>query len=179
MMKSEIRRPKSESQHFRTPCWWGGIPLLIFALIFSGCASAPTSRRADDEPQAQGQIRRRLEQILDACEKKDLERLDSYHLYGPKFTKFASESPDRQDAETARKGEHDGLGAVTGLAMKADNLRIDLFGNVAVATFVLNYSFKVGTNATAKSARTTLIFVKERDGWKIAHEHLSALKAGP
>src|SRR5437667_11192322 len=103
--------------------------LPVVALVLAGCASTPTARLTAAYPKAQAEIRRRLEEIIDACEKKDLDRLDSYHLYGPKFTKFAPESPDRQDAETARKGEHDGLSAAIGLSMKADNLKIDVFGN--------------------------------------------------
>jgi len=66
-------------------------------------------------------------EIIDAAEKRDFQRLDSYHLYGPKFTKFETQAPGRLDAEAARKGEHDGLGAATDVAMRADDLKIDVF----------------------------------------------------
>jgi hypothetical protein len=114
-------------------------------------------------------------EILDAAVKKDLPRLDSYHLYGPKFSKFSPETPGLQDAAMARKGEHDGLLGANGLTMRADDLRIDLFGNVAITTFILHYSFKTGTGEIKKQARTTMVFVKDRGAWKIAHEHLSAV----
>ena len=109
----------------------------VVALLFAGCASAPTAKQTAGCPKEQAQIRRRLDEIIDAAEKKDFNRLDSYHLYGQKFTKFAPEAPGRQDAEAARKGEHEGLAAATGLAMRADDLKIDVFGRVAIATFVL------------------------------------------
>ena len=125
------------------------------------------------------QIQLRLNEIMDAAVKKDLPRLESYHLYGPKFTKFSPESPDRQDAAVARKGEHDGLTAANGLSMGADDLKIDLFGNVGIVTFVLNYSFKAGTGMIEKQARTTMVFVKDHGSWKITHEHLSAFPAAP
>jgi len=93
---------------------------------------------------------------MDACEKKDFEKLESYHLYGPKFTKFSTESAGRLEAEVARKGERDGLSAVNGLSMRADGSKIDVFGKVGIATFVLNYSFQGGRDE--KQAKTTMVF---------------------
>jgi ketosteroid isomerase-like protein len=108
-----------------------------------------------------------------------LSRLDSYHFYGPKFTKFAAEVFGRQDAAAARKGEHDGSAAVNDLKMQADDLKIDVFGDAAIATFILNYSFKTGTGTIEKKARSTMVFVKDRGTWKITHEHFSAPKSDP
>ena len=122
---------------------------------------------------------RTLNEIIDAAEKKDFKRLESYHLYGPKFTKFSTEPPERQDAETARKGEHDGLSGATGLTMQAEDVKIDVFGDVGIATFILKYGFKAGTNTVEKQARSTLVFVYDRGEWRIAHEHLSSLKPNP
>jgi len=34
-------------------------------------------------------IERRLQEVFAAAENKDFDRLDSYHFYGPKFTKFS------------------------------------------------------------------------------------------
>src|SRR4051812_12626918 len=106
-------------------------------------------------------------------------RLDNYHLYGPKFTKFSSESTSRLDAAASRKGEHAGLGAISDLAMHADDLKIDLFGNVGIATFIFRYSFKAGGNSFEKKAQGTMVFAKEGGAWKIAHEHFSTIKAEP
>lgn len=129
------------------------------------------SRAAEDE----AAIRCRIQQVLAAAESKDFDRLDSYHLYGPKFTKFTGSFPDRLDAAAAQKGEHDGLAAAKGLKMKADALRIDIFGAVGVATLILDYSFESGGEVIRKRDRATLVFVKESEEWRIAHEHLSAI----
>lgn len=153
--------------------------LPVVASLLVGCASAPPAKLNADYPEERAQIQRRLAEILDAAEKKDMSRLDSYHFYGPKFTKFAAEAPGRQDAAAARKGEHDGLATITGLAMQAEDLKIDIFGDVAVATFVMNSSFKTGTASIEKKSRGTLVFVKERGAWEIAHEHFSAFKPSP
>lgn len=152
------------------------IGLWLGLIILAGCASGPETKTAANHPKERAQIQNRLLEIIDAAQKKDFERLESYHLYGPKFTKFSTESADRQDAEVARRGERDGLSAVSGLNMRADDLKIDVFGKVAVATFILNYSFKGGEQEMEKQARTTMVFVKDGKQWRIAHEHLSVTK---
>ena len=60
--------------------------------------------------------------------------------------------------------------------MRADALKIDVFDNVLIATYNLDYSIDSGgTNMHAKE-RTTMVFVKDSGSWKIAHEHLSPIK---
>jgi ketosteroid isomerase-like protein len=145
---------------------------LLAALLVAGCASPHT---ANPQAQGQAQIRQRLQEVFAAAESKDFNRLDSYHLYGPKFTKFTGSSSDRLDAAAGRKGEHDGLGAATGLKMQADALNIDVFHNVGIATFILDYSFESGGEIVHRKDRSTLVFVKEGGEWKITHEHLSPI----
>src|SRR2546430_16550806 len=158
--------------------FWNAFPmnrlLLLITLLLTSCAAPPRGQRPD-HPRERAQIQIRLNEIMDAAVKKDLPRLESYHLYGPKFTKFSPETPGLQDAATARKSEHDGLLGANGLSMSATDLRIDLFGNVAITTFVLHYSFKTETGDIQKQARTTMVFVKNHGSWKITHEHLSAV----
>jgi ketosteroid isomerase-like protein len=134
---------------------------------------------ADDRPEERNQVQRRLDQVLDAAAKKDFPRLDSYHLYCPKFTKFTGGAPGRLDAEAARKDEHDGLGAATDMRMKTDDLKIDVFGNVGIATFVLDYSFNRTNGTVGRRVLSTLVFVKDHGEWKITHEHLSAQNPKP
>jgi len=145
---------------------------LLAALLVTGCAS-PHSQPTQEREQVQ--IQQRLQEVITAAESKDFERLDSYHLYGPKFTKFTGSSPDRLDAVAGQKGEHDGLGAANGLKMRADALKIDVFDNVSIATFILEYSFGSGGQVVHRKDRSTLVFVKEGGQWKIAHEHLSPI----
>jgi ketosteroid isomerase-like protein len=122
------------------------------------------------------QIENRLQEIFAAAAAKDFSRLDSYHLYGPKFSKFSGSSPDRLDADAGRKGEHAGLWAINGLKMRADALKIDVFDEVGIATFILDYSFDSAGMTMHAKERTTMVFVQESGAWKIAHEHLSPLK---
>ena len=154
------------------------LPLLA-SLFLSGCTCMrPASLHADD-PREQSGIERRLKDIFDAAAKKDFPRLDSYHLYGPKFTKFSPGQLGRLDAAAGRAGEHKGLDAVSDLAMRADDLKIDVFGETGIATFDLAYSFRAAGNRIEKKEHATLVFVKDADAWKIVHEHFSALPPNP
>ena len=155
----------------------------VAALLLVGCASTPTSRLTPQPAVAPGeekaQIERRLKEIFDAAEKKDMDRLDSYHFYGPHFTKFSGATAARQDSAVARAGEHEGLGSIDGLLMQAENLKIEVFGSTAVATFILDCSFMAGNHGVDKKEQATMILVREGDQWKIVHEHFSAFKTAP
>ncbi len=150
---------------------------LIIVIFACGCTALPKHDLNAEYRQEKTQIERVLHQILDAAEKKDLPRLDSYHFYGPKFTKFGGGQLGRLDAAAARKGEHDGLGAANNLSMRADDLKIDVFGDVGIATFILSYSYGSASERIEKKERSTLVFVKDDGSWKITHEHFSPFKA--
>jgi hypothetical protein len=111
------------------------------ALLMASCASPRHDGTVEDYSKEKVQIGHRLQEVIAAAETKDFDRLDSYHLYGPKFTKFTGSSPERLDAVAGREGEHKGLGAANGLRMRVDALKTDVFGSVGVATFILDYSF--------------------------------------
>ena len=120
-------------------------------------------------------MERALQKVFEAAEAKDFERLDSLHAYGPKFTKYVGASPERLDAEASRNEEHSSLGSLQGLQMRAEDLKIDLFGDVAVATFLLDYSFNSEGQRLWHQATSTLVFVKQDGMWKICHEHFTRL----
>ena len=149
---------------------------LLVVFVSAGCASLRNADSQTDHPKERAAIERRLQEIIAAAESKDLERLDSYHAYGPKFTKYSGTSAGRLDAIAGRKGEHDGLGAVKGLKMHAQELKIDVFGNVGIATFILDYNFDSGSETIYRKDRSTIVFIKEHGDWKIVHEHLTPVQ---
>jgi ketosteroid isomerase-like protein len=150
---------------------------LAVSFVGSGCAAVPAADDPKtDAPVEKAQIEHQLQEVLAAATAKDFDRLEGYHLYGPKFSKFSGSSPRRLDAVACRKGERDGLGALQGLNMRADDLKIDVFETVGIATFILDYSFMSGDQTTHARERTTMVFVKDGGTWKIAHEHLSSIK---
>jgi ketosteroid isomerase-like protein len=151
--------------------------LLVSALpMCPGCQHAASSHHSQADTRAQTQIQTRLDEIFDAASKKDLARLEGYHLYGQKFSKFAPEAPLRLDAEAARKGENTAFTLINDFTARAKDLKIDVFGNTAIATFVMDYSFRVETNSVNRKALATLVFVKDHGEWRITHEHISVPK---
>ena len=151
------------------------VAALAGAFLAAGCASVrPVDAQASD-PEARAQIERRLQEVFRAAESKDFARLESYHLYGPKFTRFSGASAARQDAAATRQIEHDGLAPLQGLKMREEELKIDVFGPVGIATFILDARFDFRGAADHRRDRTTLVFVNERGEWKIAHEHSSPI----
>ncbi len=126
-------------------------------------------------PAAQAAVARRVREIMDAVGAKDVDRLDGYHLFGPKFTKFDDAAPfERQDAETTRRLERELVSAAEALAFRAEDLKVDVFGPAAVATFTLDWATTMpdGQEYAARS-RATLVLVEDGAEWKIVHEHFS------
>jgi ketosteroid isomerase-like protein len=127
---------------------------------------------------SQQAVAARIDQILDAVTVKDFDRLASYHLDGPKFTKFDDVEPlGRQDAETAIRTEVEQFTAVEDLDARIEDLQIDVFGPVAIATGVFQGQARVGDEVASFATRTTLVFVDNAGDWLIAHEHHSPLVA--
>jgi len=156
-------------------CGLAAVLPLVF--LVASCASVPTgaSHANETEEHAKKEIERRLNEVFAACEKKDFDRLEGYHLYGPKFSRYSGSLPERLDADKTRKLEHDGLASLDGLKMQAVGLKIDVFSNTGIATFILRYSFNYAGRSVSKAERTTLVFVNVRGEWRIAHEHLSPI----
>ena len=130
-------------------------------------------------PLAEREVAERIDEITAAAVAKDVERLDAFHLFGPNYTKFDDWRPlERQDAETARRLEREAIGEAVDLSADVEELKVDVFGETAVATFVFAYSFSNGHDRVAVRARSTLVFVRDGDrGWLIVHEHFSPFRA--
>jgi ketosteroid isomerase-like protein len=128
----------------------------------------------------QREVTATLHGIMEAVQGKDFPRLAGYHLHSPKFTKFDDFEPlDRQDVATAQQSEEEGLGGVESFRYRLDDLKVDVFGSVAVATFVFDYGFEADGEPVSVRARSTMVFVDDDGAWKIAHEHFSPFKANP
>ena len=129
----------------------------------------------DPFPEAQVAITARLDEILDACRVKDFERLAAFHLTGPKFSKFDDVEPlDRQDDEIGMQSEMEQFSAIDDLDARLDDLKIDVFGAVAVVTGVFRASYQVQGAPEESRTRSTVVLVDAGDGnWLICHEHHS------
>ncbi|MFE7632019.1 nuclear transport factor 2 family protein [Kocuria sp. NPDC057446] len=131
---------------------------------------------ADPFESAQASVQARIEQVLDAVTVKDFDRLASYHLAGPKFTKFDDVEPlDRQDAETGMRLEVKQFTGMKDFHGRFDDLKIDVFGPVAIATGIFVWDCQIEGDVVSGRTRSTLVFVDSNGQWVIAHEHHSPL----
>lgn len=125
---------------------------------------------------AQVSVQARIEQVLGAVTAKDFDRLASYHLVGPKFTKFDDVEPlGRQDAETGMRLEVEQFSGMEDFHGRFDDLKIDVFGPVAIATGIFVWDCRLEGELVSGRTRSTLVFVDSNEQWVIAHEHHSPL----
>jgi ketosteroid isomerase-like protein len=130
----------------------------------------------DTFPEAQAELRRRLDEIWATAAQRDFERLESFHLYGPKFTEF-KDGRARGDARSCAAGERATFAMLEAPAVEMNDLAINVFGDFAIATFNGHFVGKVQGNPVARDQQGTLVFVKVGGDWKVVHEHFSPLGA--
>jgi ketosteroid isomerase-like protein len=151
--------------------------ILALGLLLAVPATA-TPRQGDvaldTYPEAQAQIRKRLDEIWATLASKDVAKLESFHLYGPKFTSFKF-GQVRGDGDANRKGEKEFAAVLTDSKVEMKDLAIAVYGDTAIATFNGNFSGKIEGHPVTDKQATTLVFVKYKGDWKIVHEHFSAL----
>ncbi len=133
------------------------------------------------EPYASEQleVERRLEDIMSAARRQAIDELESYHAFGPKFTKFDDFDPlERQDGETTKRLEREAILGVREFDPRLVDLKVDVFGPVAVTTFVMDYRVveDEGDHHSFR-ARATMVLANAEGGWQIVHEHFSPFVA--
>ncbi len=128
-------------------------------------------RRSD---QAERAIRRRLDQIWAAAGARDFETLESFHLYGPKFTSVKNAAP-REDAAANAAGERAMFSMLEGPQVDMRDLAVNIFGDVGIATFNGYFTGLMNGSATELGQQGTMVFVSSDDGWELVHEHFSPL----
>ena len=127
-------------------------------------------------PQAQAQVIETFVAIAQSIKDGDIDKLISFHAYGPKFTEFKNGEP-RNGGEANEAHERAVFGAVTEV-VKFDALDLKVavyYGNVANVTFHSDFHLKFGSDLVIVNDQITLLFVKTNGEWKMVHEHHSPL----
>jgi ketosteroid isomerase-like protein len=154
---------------------------VVLALVASLTANASPKKGdvvTETYPEAQAQVKKRLDEIWAVVAGKDFAKLESFHLYGPKFTEFKDGQP-RGDAEANKKEEKESLSMLTDPKVEMNDLAIAIYGDTAIATFNGNLSAKIGGKPIQDRQAVTMVFVKSKGDWKIVHEHFSPLGMPP
>jgi hypothetical protein len=100
--------------------------------------------------------------------------LKAAHLKSDKFTKFGPRSFDRQDLASTNQSEAAFFGSISNFRQENRELKIDVFGDMAIATYYPHVSFVQNGEVKERSGRQTLVLLKTPEGWKIVHEHGTA-----
>src|SRR6478609_3653983 len=123
-------------------------------------------------PDEQAAVRLRLDQIWAAAAARDFQTLESFHLYGPKFTSFKNSAP-REDAAANAAGERAMFSLLENPQVDMRDLAVNIFGDVGIATFNGRFTCMMNGSPTELGQQATMVFISSDDGWKLVHEHFS------
>ena len=74
------------------------------------------------------------------------------------------------------RAEREQLAGAAEFQASLHNLKVDVFGEVAVATLEPEFLVRTGEATFQGKDRSTFVLVKTDQGWKIAHEHHSPFR---
>jgi len=158
--------------------------LIIFGTLLTGCSkdeetSPPVEAQIDlinnEFPEAKQEVMETFGAIAQSIKDGDIDKLISFHAYGPKFTEFKNGEP-RNGGAANEAYEREVFGSVTEVvAFNANDLQIAVYGEVANVTFHSDFQLKFGEDLVVVNDQITLLFVNTTDGWKMVHEHHSPL----
>ena len=130
----------------------------------------------DEFPESKEAIVKTMDSIVQAIKDSDIERLISFHAYGPKFTEFKNGEP-RNDGAANEEFERNVFGSVTEVVkFEMDDLKVDVYGDVANVTLHSDFHLMFEEDLAVVNDQISLLFVNTENGWRIVHEHHSPLK---
>ncbi len=155
--------------------------LLVSMSVYVGCVSTPTRRGNrdivnDPFPEAQEEVLATMRRIHQDAVSGNVGALRFHHLNSPKFSKFGPRKHERQTFEETRESEVSFFSSITDFTIDPRDMRVDVFGDVAVVTYYPHVTFKKDGKKMKGNGRQTVVFVKTTEGWLIAHEHGTGTK---
>jgi ketosteroid isomerase-like protein len=136
------------------------------------------------------QTRKEVEALItsyfDIGKSKDITSLSGFFAPSQYFSKFDESRPfTRQNSEDAFMYEQARFANISDYEYKLEDLRIDVIGFMAVATFYLDYKgvfvndYSFEGSAVSGKSRVTMVIGKFGDSWKIIHQHSSRFPDSP
>ena len=152
--------------------------LIVFWAVVVTPVLAEGDVITDAYPEDEAAIKRAVHGIFESIRDGKLDDLANYHLNCDKFTKW----PDDGRAtvigyDATVELETSIFSTMTKFEYELQDLRVDVIGPVAIATFVIPYEIAFGEESIAAVERSTLVFAKDEGQWKIVHEHFSQVIA--
>lgn len=127
-------------------------------------------------------VRKAVFRSFEIGKSKDLQSIHSLHYNDKRFSKFNDAPPYmRMDYNETCMYEELYFASVSDYDFKIEELKVDLFDDMAIATFIVehtgmlvdDYSF-TGRTMNVRS-RCTMVFKKHGSEWLIVHEHFSKI----
>jgi ketosteroid isomerase-like protein len=149
--------------------------IIAVALLFSSCKTQVDIIN-DEFSESKQEVMETFGAIAQSIKDGDVDKLISFHAYGPKFTEFKNGEP--RNGDVANEAHERGVFGSVSEVVKFDakDLQIAVYGDVANLTFHSDFQLKFGEDLIVVNDQITLLFVKTKDGWKMVHEHHSPLK---
>ena len=146
-------------------------------LVISSCDRIDKSTNASAASISEVEMEKELRQVVlkvwEDANNSNIPDLRSAHLNSPKFSKFGPRVAERQDVEQTNESETEHFSSIRNANLVIEDLKIDIFDSVGIATFYNNYAFIKNDNKLQGKGRVTLVFLRTEEGWKIVHEHSS------
>lgn len=158
--------------------------IMIFGFLIIGCNQIDQKVEVeevridiinDEFSEAKQEVMETFGAIAQSIKDGDIDKLISFHAYGPKFTEFKNGEPRNGD-EANEAHERNVFGSVTEVVkFDAKDLQIAVYGDVANLTFHSDFQLKFGEDLVVVNDQISLLFVNTSNGWKMAAEHHSPL----
>ncbi len=149
--------------------------ILMLGLLLTNCKSNIDLVNSEF-PEAEQEVAETMGAIVQSIHDGDMDKLISFHAYGPKFTEFKNGEP-RNGGEENEAHERNVFGSVTEIVkFEANDMKIAVFGDVANVTFHSDFHLKFGEDLVVVNDQISLLLVRTSTGWKLVHEHHSPLK---
>jgi len=152
---------------------WQVLFLSVLLLLVSCTNEKPLQKDFinDPFPEAQAELREVVYSIVKDAMTANIEGLQTAHLVSDKFTKFGPRKFDRQDVASTNESEAAFFSSISNFNQEIKDLKIDVFGDIGIATYYPHVSFVQDGEEKTGSGRQTLVFLKTEIGWMIVHEH--------
>jgi ketosteroid isomerase-like protein len=146
---------------------------VVIVGITSCLSNRPDQEELLSEPylSVQEEITEVINSIIKDAEEANIEGLKSAHLESVKFSKFGPRNFNRQDVTRTNETETAFFGSITNYKQEVRDLKIDVFDDVAVATYYPHVTYVLNGEEKQVSGRQTFVFLNTQDGWKLVHEH--------
>lgn len=158
--------------------------VMIFGIITTGCNQKQEKKEVEEVkemdfvseqfPEAQKEVKAVLDSLFVSIQKRDIDKLLSYHLYSDKFTEFR-DGLARTGSTENEEYERQLIENISAFDYELGSLKIDVFDSVAIVTFNADFRPTIGENIVQLWRQGTIVFVKHKGVWRITHEHFSPM----